>query len=414
MMAVVPYFSIIIPTKNRSHLIGNTLQSILKQPFDDYEIIVVDNDDTEATRQSVSQFSDARIRYFRTGGISMHDNWNHGIAQAQGQYLTILPDKQLYYRRALVRLHEHLREHQPQVATWLTDSLHDEEVTYTFSHLYKKPPTPATWNSSISLLERFLHDGYQGAHDLPKGSHSCIHRTLVEKIVQGPAQKLCHFVGTDTTLSFLQLAYVDSVLHIDEALSTVLWKETRGHNLNYMRKNMTPELRFFVDQGGGIERSYDLVPLKLWTLINNVHINDFLRMRSLVGGNLAALNPDPVRYFVMCYQEIAEREIGLRVDMREEERVWTATLRTQPSAIQNQVEQVIAQSRVNLQNTRRKAQFPFSWLQQARFRLGTLRHRLFAASPPPVTQQFSTTEDAIEWEAGQEYNRVFNPNTHMI
>ena len=57
-----PFFSIVIPTKNRSFLVGYAIQSVRRQSFDDYEIVIADNDDTEETRQVVGGFQDPRIR----------------------------------------------------------------------------------------------------------------------------------------------------------------------------------------------------------------------------------------------------------------------------------------------------------------------------------------------------------------
>ena len=40
---ITPFFSIVIPTKNRPVFLRESIQSILYQDFDDYEIIVSDN-----------------------------------------------------------------------------------------------------------------------------------------------------------------------------------------------------------------------------------------------------------------------------------------------------------------------------------------------------------------------------------
>ena len=59
-----PFFSIIIPTRNRSEYARDDIQSVLNQTATDFEIVVSDNDnpDSDATYKTVSQFKDSRIR----------------------------------------------------------------------------------------------------------------------------------------------------------------------------------------------------------------------------------------------------------------------------------------------------------------------------------------------------------------
>ena len=46
-----PLFSVVIPTRNRGHLLRHALHTALNQTFDDYEIVVSDNNSSDATPQ---------------------------------------------------------------------------------------------------------------------------------------------------------------------------------------------------------------------------------------------------------------------------------------------------------------------------------------------------------------------------
>lgn len=83
--------SIIIPTYNRAESIGTSIQSILDQTWQNYEIIVVDDGSTDNTRQIVENYVDDRIRYIymeKNGGASRARNI--GIELAESDFIAFL------------------------------------------------------------------------------------------------------------------------------------------------------------------------------------------------------------------------------------------------------------------------------------------------------------------------------------
>ena len=56
----MPFFSIILPTKNRSFIIANTIESILGQTYIDFEFIIIDNSDDLDTCNLVLTYPDVR------------------------------------------------------------------------------------------------------------------------------------------------------------------------------------------------------------------------------------------------------------------------------------------------------------------------------------------------------------------
>jgi len=58
-------FSILIPTYNSAALIGDTLQSILSQNFQDFEIIIQDDASSDNTVEVIKSLNDPRIKIFR-------------------------------------------------------------------------------------------------------------------------------------------------------------------------------------------------------------------------------------------------------------------------------------------------------------------------------------------------------------
>ena len=55
-----PFFSIVIPTRNRADTLKYTIKTILNQDFQDYEIIICNNNSVDDTEEIVKKFSDKR------------------------------------------------------------------------------------------------------------------------------------------------------------------------------------------------------------------------------------------------------------------------------------------------------------------------------------------------------------------
>ncbi len=83
-------FSVIIPTYNRALMLKSTLESVLDQEYDDYEIIVVDDGSTDQTREVTERFGNSRIRYFHKTNEERSIARNYGAAKAIGRYLIFL------------------------------------------------------------------------------------------------------------------------------------------------------------------------------------------------------------------------------------------------------------------------------------------------------------------------------------
>ena len=86
-----PTVSVIIPTYNRAHLLERSIQSVLDQTYQDFELIVVDDGSTDNTEEIVARFGDDRIRYIRRNQSSGSPAapTNTGIKAARGEYIAI-------------------------------------------------------------------------------------------------------------------------------------------------------------------------------------------------------------------------------------------------------------------------------------------------------------------------------------
>jgi glycosyltransferase involved in cell wall biosynthesis len=89
----MPKVSVIIPTYNRAELLCSAIESVLKQTFTDFEIIVSDDKSTDHTLNVVKSFKDRRVKYMlNEGNKGPSAARNKAILASQGEYIAFLDD----------------------------------------------------------------------------------------------------------------------------------------------------------------------------------------------------------------------------------------------------------------------------------------------------------------------------------
>jgi glycosyltransferase involved in cell wall biosynthesis len=93
--------SIIIPIYNRSHVVSRAIESVFKQSYSNWELIIIDDGSTDGLAEVLSAFmKDRRVRYRFEENRGVSAARNEGIRISRGEYLffldsddEFLPDK---------------------------------------------------------------------------------------------------------------------------------------------------------------------------------------------------------------------------------------------------------------------------------------------------------------------------------
>lgn len=89
--------SVIIPTYNRLSFLPKTINSLLNQKADDYEIIVVDDGSTDGTEDYFKTFQHPRVKYFKIQNSERGYARNYGARCAEGNYVNFFDSDDLAY-----------------------------------------------------------------------------------------------------------------------------------------------------------------------------------------------------------------------------------------------------------------------------------------------------------------------------
>ena len=120
-MSNTPFFSIIIPTYNRAHLIRETIHCVLAQTFADFELILIDDASTDDTASVIQEIDDSRIRYIKNEkNLERSASRNKGIDLAQGEFICFCDSDDHWKLEHLALIRKAIEENKFQDAFYFT------------------------------------------------------------------------------------------------------------------------------------------------------------------------------------------------------------------------------------------------------------------------------------------------------
>jgi glycosyltransferase involved in cell wall biosynthesis len=99
-----PAVSVCIPAYKGAAFIASAIDSVLKQTFSDFELLVIDDHSPDDTAAIVAGYTDSRIRFSRNPrNLGPEGNWNRCLELARGRYVKLLPQDDLLAPECLAR-----------------------------------------------------------------------------------------------------------------------------------------------------------------------------------------------------------------------------------------------------------------------------------------------------------------------
>jgi len=117
----MPKVSVVIPAYNAMNYLPETVESVLRQTFTDFEVLIVDDGSSDHIKQWASGLVDPRVKLISQENQGLPGARNTGIAQAQGEYIAFLDADDLW---EATKLEKQVRclEDNPEVGlvhTWM-------------------------------------------------------------------------------------------------------------------------------------------------------------------------------------------------------------------------------------------------------------------------------------------------------
>lgn len=115
----MPLVSVVIPTYNSAAFLPQSIESVLQQTYDNFEVIVIDDGSTDNTEAVLADYKD-KIRYIKKNNGGPSGARNLGIAEAKGEFIAFQDSDDLWLPEKLQLQMEYLTTH-PEIAVLYTD-----------------------------------------------------------------------------------------------------------------------------------------------------------------------------------------------------------------------------------------------------------------------------------------------------
>ena len=109
-MAAQPLISIIVPVYNRADRIGQTVDSLLAQTQQNYEIILVDDGSTDRSAEVIAPYLSNRVFYYKQENAGAPAARNYGFSMSRGEMIVffdsddlMLPSRLEEQQKAMIR-----------------------------------------------------------------------------------------------------------------------------------------------------------------------------------------------------------------------------------------------------------------------------------------------------------------------
>jgi glycosyltransferase involved in cell wall biosynthesis len=147
--------SIVMPTYNRGDLIGQTIESIQKQTYPYWELIIVDDGSTDNTAGVVKDINDQRIHYYERVHLGMEKARNFGLSIAKGEFIGFMDSDDLWVDTKLEKQLQVFTEF-PDVSFCLTGGCEFKEQNKPFVFYYKQNAGSKMGNLFLSFFKSEL------------------------------------------------------------------------------------------------------------------------------------------------------------------------------------------------------------------------------------------------------------------
>lgn len=161
--------SVIIPLYNKEDIILETIESVLSQDYDDYEIIVVDDGSTDNSAYKVREIGSDKIHIISKPNGGPASARNYGVNHSTGDWIVFL-DADDFFEPCALKHFGNLIDNHPNTSFFCCNHyLYDGKQKFLYSSVYKPGVVNnnfLAWNANVLM---------------PRAGAALFRKTLIQK-----------------------------------------------------------------------------------------------------------------------------------------------------------------------------------------------------------------------------------------
>ena len=260
-------YSIVIPTRNRAEYLPYAIKSVLDSQRKDIELIVSNNFSSDTTQEILSKITDPRLKVVSPHVIlPMAGHYEFAIAQASGEWITIMGDDDAVMPYIFESLDEHIKKY-PQIDIissarsyyfWegCEDIYGDTVVNYT-----------ASQKSKVCFTKKdlmYVIKGLKSCFDMPQIYTTCVVRSALYLQIKDKSGGLFYHSISPDIDSIISLCLArEKYLRVNEPL---FWVGTSNKSMGLSNRVVKEAEKF----KSGPKRKYASVPTRISKNISDI------------------------------------------------------------------------------------------------------------------------------------------------
>ncbi|GEM_PF-1424565 len=178
------FFSLLVPTRDRAVTLDGTLRCLSAMNYNNYEIVVMDNQGGPEVKELINTINSPKIKYFRTHKVlAMPDNFEACLNESKGDYICVIGDDDGLMPSTLTIINDMILKSKAEILKLDKHQYHWPSTGFEGlgNMLYLTPLGVPSYHNSRKMLQMYYDTKITFA-ELPCAYKNFVSRKVVNKI----------------------------------------------------------------------------------------------------------------------------------------------------------------------------------------------------------------------------------------